>query len=67
MSVRRVRIFGLEIWLRRRARSSREGSTCTTTHTTEGLVAEVLVYDRALNVTERTAVEAALRTRYAIP
>jgi hypothetical protein len=33
---------------------------------TEGIVAEVLVYDRALSVTERATVEAALKTRYGI-
>jgi hypothetical protein len=35
--------------------------------TTGGLVAEVLAYDRALTVTERVAVETALKARYAIP
>ena len=33
---------------------------------TEGIVAEVLIYDRALSVAERGAVEAALKTRYGI-
>jgi hypothetical protein len=33
---------------------------------TEGIVAEVLVYDRALTVAERGTVEAALKTRYGI-
>jgi hypothetical protein len=33
----------------------------------EGIIAEVLVYDRALTVDERGAVETALKTRYAIP
>jgi hypothetical protein len=32
----------------------------------EGIVAEVLIYDRALSVAERGAVEAALKTRYGI-
>ena len=32
----------------------------------EGIVAEVLIYDRALGDTERSAVEAALKTRYGI-
>jgi hypothetical protein len=32
----------------------------------EGIVAEVLIYDRALGDTERAAVEAALKTRYGI-
>jgi hypothetical protein len=32
----------------------------------DGLVAEVLVYDRALSVAERASVESALRSRYAI-
>jgi len=34
--------------------------------TSEGIVAEVLIYDRALSDTERGAVEAALKTRYGI-
>jgi hypothetical protein len=34
--------------------------------TSEGIVAEVLIYDRALSVAERSAVEAALKTRYGI-
>ena len=34
--------------------------------TSEGIVAEVLIYDRALTVTERAAVETALKTRYGI-
>jgi hypothetical protein len=33
----------------------------------EAFVAEVLVYDRALSVPEREAVEASLKTRYSIP
>jgi hypothetical protein len=33
----------------------------------DAFVAEVLVYDRALSVSERQAVEAALKTRYSIP
>jgi hypothetical protein len=33
----------------------------------EGLVAEILVYSRALTVDERGAVETALKTRYSIP
>jgi hypothetical protein len=33
----------------------------------EGIIAEVLVYDRALTVDERGAVETALKTRYAVP
>jgi len=33
----------------------------------EGIVAEVLIYNRALDVTERGAVETALKARYGIP
>jgi hypothetical protein len=33
----------------------------------DGIVAEVLVYDHALTDTDKTAVEAALKTRYGIP
>jgi hypothetical protein len=43
------------------------GTPSTGGTVTGGLVAEVLVYGRALSVNERQAVEAALKTRYAIP
>ena len=43
------------------------GANATSVGGPDAFIAEVLVYDRALTIDERVAVEAALKTRYGIP